>query len=736
MSQKFVDAASLVSGDRLVGVYRSVRHLSDGTCVYLVNNVGTGVVLMHSGADHATPASIHTFSGFASAELALCVDSLDNIYVVGVDATNAQKLRARAFTKGVGYSWTAQTALVGASNLWGGTTGTRRFVAVWCNTGGGTSGKGHVLVAGQRIIEAGYAILDAGALAAGSGTLVVNQALSPTFLANGGSVNTNSDSIDLSSDGFGVAHGLAIASQSSTTALGVGTWAVNSSGALSTNSSLTGASPKTTGSMSGSKAFVARYASDAWVIVAPDSGTPTNYAVARWTSSGQATAFTTSTIGSLTLARKADTTSWAVMVDPSTANRAWIIVLGSESGGSSNVRRGYFDVASGVTVGSAVLDDTLTNTYATQDGLRAVKEPRGFAVDWQAYVQTSASDYALDGDFTQFNRPPTAATWATAAGAYDVDESLPLDWTPQDPDVSDTQSAYALKRDIGGTVRYWRASDSTWQVAEVKNSSPTSAATLPSGWGSDGDVDHQYLAKTWDASDAEGTYNTALLITPSAKVNPTLTSPADGGTVTSNRFSGSWTVASASAYLLELLDDDGSTVLDETGWVDVGAERGPVTLDYLLSDGDSYQARVTTKNLEGLASDSDTSSFTADFTLPAEPVAVIDDSDGVAIEVAVSNPAPGVGEPSVTSNDLYRRPVGDTSTGVRVAVGVADGGSFRDVRVGHLQQFEYRWLAHADNGADLYGDWTSSSAEPDPALAAEDGSTLITEAGLRLLVEA
>jgi hypothetical protein len=170
--------------------------------------------------------------------------------------------------------------------------------------------------------------------------------------------------------------------------------------------------------------------------------------------------------------------------------------------------------------------------------------------------------------------------------------------------------------------------------------------------------------------------------------------------------------------------------------VDVGAERGPVTLDYLLSDGDSYQARVTTKNLEGLASDSDTSSFTADFTLPAEPVAVIDDSDGVAIEVAVSNPAPGVGEPSVTSNDLYRRPVGDTSTGVRVAVGVADGGSFRDVRVGHLQQFEYRWLAHADNGADLYGDWTSSSAEPDPALAAEDGSTLITEAGLRLLVEA
>lgn len=304
---------------------------------------------------------------------------------------------------------------------------------------------------------------------------------------------------------------------------------------------------------------------------------------------------------------------------------------------------------------------------------------------------------------------PTAPTWVTAAGVKDINASLLLDATFEDP--GDSMGAYALKRDIGGTIRYYRASDQTWQVAEVKNVAVSPDVTLASGWGADGDANHLYYLKTWDIGDLEGVYGSALVITPSAKVEPTLDEPDDGDTVPSSSLVAQWTVAQQSAYLLELLDAAGTSVLWTTGWTtDVDLRQR--TISYTLVDGTDYRVRLTTKNAEGLASTPVTNDITVSYTPPATPTLTFDTSDNVKIVITIANPAPSGGQPAVTENRLWRRLVsaGDadpTDVGERIATGLANNGSHDDVYVGHLEDWEYRAETIGANGTSTFGAWTA-----------------------------
>lgn len=154
---------------------------------------------------------------------------------------------------------------------------------------------------------------------------------------------------------------------------------------------------------------------------------------------------------------------------------------------------------------------------------------------------------------------PNAPTWDTAAmqlpsgTAADVNAPLTLDWTFTDPDPADTQSAFAVSRQIGaGTLAYWRASDSTWQPAEVQNTSATSAISMAAGWQAATDAVTAYKAKAWDSASLPSAYGDALMLVPSAKVNPSITSPAAAAVLTADTVTVTWTVAEQSAYRLTL----------------------------------------------------------------------------------------------------------------------------------------------------------------------------------------
>lgn len=124
---------------------------------------------------------------------------------------------------------------------------------------------------------------------------------------------------------------------------------------------------------------------------------------------------------------------------------------------------------------------------------------------------------------------PFVPTWNETAmarpsgSAADVGSSLLLQWNFSDPDPGDSQTAWALSRVIGaGSTQYFRASDSTWQTTEQKNTGVTTNRTLAAAWGVDGDAPHTYQVKVWDITDVASNYSAGYSVLPSAKANPSI----------------------------------------------------------------------------------------------------------------------------------------------------------------------------------------------------------------------
>jgi hypothetical protein len=250
---------------------------------------------------------------------------------------------------------------------------------------------------------------------------------------------------------------------------------------------------------------------------------------------------------------------------------------------------------------------------------------------------------------------PFTPTWAVTSGQpYDVAATLLLDWNFADSDPGDTQSAYAISRQIGaGAVSYFRASDATWQPAEVQNTSGTTARTLAAAWGAGTDAPHTYKVKVWDQSSTASGYSDALVVIASTLVNPAITSPAPAAVLTGDSVTVTWTAAEQTAYRVTLSITAGGQLYD-SGWVAGGVLTK--TVPYTLLNGGAYTVTVQTANNEGLPSAIQSRNVTVSFLAPdtATLVATPVPASGW-IAVAVTNPAPSGGRPAVASNDVYRR---------------------------------------------------------------------------------
>lgn len=329
---------------------------------------------------------------------------------------------------------------------------------------------------------------------------------------------------------------------------------------------------------------------------------------------------------------------------------------------------------------------------------------------------TTTNRVRFDG--TVNNVAPSAPTWVNTdnVGA-DVGAALVLDWNFVDGNPADTQTAYTLRRQIGaGSYAYWKASDSTWNASVQKISSATSAVTLASGWGADGDANHKFAVLVYDNLDTVSVYSAELTVTPSVPSVPVITTPADAGTVASASLTAVWTCTSQATYKVELLDSAGTTVLHSSGVVTDSVSRSYV-IPYTLVNGTSYKVRVTCVNAEGLAATPDTNSFTTTYTAPATPTLVVTASTSLAkITVTPTQPTPGGGQPTVTSIDIFvrcaagrnypdgERPVG--GAGIRVAAAWPPSTAWVDYPSAWVA-YEYMVRAKADNGTTADSAWTA-----------------------------
>lgn len=296
----------------------------------------------------------------------------------------------------------------------------------------------------------------------------------------------------------------------------------------------------------------------------------------------------------------------------------------------------------------------------------------------------------------------------TNGGARVWNTTLPINWFFHDTDPGSAQTAYAIRRQIGaGSFAYWRASDSTWQAAEVKNVSASTSITVPANWaGSTSEAIHSYWLKTWNTADQTSGYNgDVFTLTPSEKVNPTLTAPS-AGTYTTDSVTATWTATEQSAYRVRLDLAAGGNLTD-TGKVSDSAARS-YAIPFVLSDLVSYIVKLETWNNEGLVGDVQQATIDVDFVEPATPTLVCTPSAANGwIAVVITNPTPSGGQPAVDRQDLYRRETAVGGNGTRIAKDLASGATWNDWRAVSGVAYEYRVQCFGVNGANIFSAWTS-----------------------------
>lgn len=328
-----------------------------------------------------------------------------------------------------------------------------------------------------------------------------------------------------------------------------------------------------------------------------------------------------------------------------------------------------------------------------------------------AYIAHSGAPNTLVEYQQALTYAPTQPTWITAGAAYvnggpaDVAATLALDWQFNDPDLNDAQTAYALSRQIGaGALAYYRASDATWQATEQKNLTATTIVTLAAAWALNSDANYTFKVKSWDGADVASAYSDPLVLTPSAKVNPAIVTPAESSTWTTDTLTVTWTAAEQTAYKVELYIF--GILVGDTGWI-TSTALSHVLLSPLLANGFNYSVRVLTKNNEGLISDFSQKNFSVAFTAPATATLVITPSPANGWNaVVITNPAPSGGQPAVTDQDIYRRKTGATDS-LRVAAAVANNATYNDWRATSRQPYEYQVFTRGANGASSVSAWTS-----------------------------
>lgn len=537
MAQKFVELSNTTAGSRMAGCDFARIQLSDGTDVWIEYDPSVGVYYLKYSPDHQTVNALSTLGGISTATLsntlqnvALARDAADNLYVLGISSANGSALVVQALAKTSGsYAWTA------GAQLQAQITSSSAFNSVacqWANTGGGTSGLGHlVMVQAQsdpsNAVAPWLTACDAGALL--QGTYTQTGAVSLDNMAG-------ASSLALAADGFGATELIVVGAGIDATGgnlASVQAITVSNTGALSR--SYVGNIPGTASNVS--KVALVRYAAGQWLAVLPSTAISGSYTAWPITPTTLGSGVEAGTPANLPL--NAAGNAWDAFLDPSGAG-VWLAAMGAASGSDSTMYRLVWTPsgASGSWASSVVTDDTLTNAYASPLAMRVVKTPVVTAVAWDVSLQVSSTDYALDGDFTVYGTAPNAPTLLVPGNASYANVASGLTFTAQyNSTDGEAQNAYAMRIKTSGasSYSYWNASTSALQSTIVWNSVSTApgadfSASLPATVISNNNVYNWSMASQESLQDLQGPF--ASDFTFSAQAGPTLSVYAPTGVVT------------------------------------------------------------------------------------------------------------------------------------------------------------------------------------------------------------
>lgn len=346
----------------------------------------------------------------------------------------------------------------------------------------------------------------------------------------------------------------------------------------------------------------------------------------------------------------------------------------------------------------------LSSTYsaAVYDEAIAAGATGTRSLTWDAGASHAAVLLAIGDD----NQPPNAPTLLTPIGGATIDKDVDqvFDWDFSDPDSGDTQSAYEFRYRLFGAGSW----TTTGQVASTSTQRTVVGGTFAAGT-------YEWQVKTWDQDGEEGSFSASeTYVAAAAPSPPTITDPASGGTVNTDPYTVAWSTPTQTAYQVRTVADSGGspdtgTIYTDTG--EVTSTARSVSVAFATQQWEHVQVRVKSG---GLWSSWASHRVNVSYTPPPTPTFTLTATNNPGnITVAITNPAPGAGEPDVTGNDIYRQTSG-TDDGVRIAANVAPNGSYIDEMVANRGTYEYWVVALGDNGT------TTTSATSDVTIDGGD----------------
>lgn len=363
---------------------------------------------------------------------------------------------------------------------------------------------------------------------------------------------------------------------------------------------------------------------------------------------------------------------------------------------------------------------TTTNGFILAGFLPAFTRTRGPILNLSSSVSWDAATVVLPG-----NLPPNAPEITTPTVNAIIDRTSSTRFTApfSDPNPGDSQSALDF--------RYW-ALDSTG--ARVGAATVVNLKTPYQYWDSPPSTfadttKYEIQAQSYDALGTPSGWGPSTFFTAQTPPpGPTITAPINGASVPET-ITVEWSTPNQDSWQVQVLDA-AAAVVQDTGEV-VGAAR---STDVTFAVNDVTRVIQQRSKYQGLWSPWASVTVTVSYTPPPTPALTLSpDNAAGATVLAIDNPPPGAGEPSVSYVDVYCRTAAGSAlvddyrpyseAGVRLATWQPPGSLWSDPTPASVPVvYEYRVVAVGTNGTTASSAWVSTAtSEPGTARAGTYG---------------
>lgn len=277
------------------------------------------------------------------------------------------------------------------------------------------------------------------------------------------------------------------------------------------------------------------------------------------------------------------------------------------------------------------------------------------------------------------NAAPNAPILTTKVN-YDASVAGLFEWTFSDPNVGDTQTAFQMQ--------IYRVSDDALIVDTNKVTSSNEFFSV-SGGSLVNNEGYRWRVRTWDNDDEVGPYSEFSNFNTSSTgiVNITFPSVDNDPNIITAAFTMTWTVTNTTqtqyrVWIYSTLDE---SLVSDTGWLVSTATSHQISG---LNSDVEYRIELRIRNSGLVESNTATVLVTPSYNRPEIPTVVVEPfaSQGF-IRISVNNPEPQGDRPNPTSNEVYRRELG-TSSSYLVGT-IPPNSSINDFEAGSRTRYEY-----------------------------------------------